>query len=163
MFIPAQKNETLIFNFDENFPFNKTNLLKFILYNSGNTLTISEFIEANFIHSDNRNSLSKRSKLRYDLIGIIQAKLKQYEIKAELLNNKILFAFENLNKTSNLHLNINKNEIINDHQIDKNQFTLNIYEHIYLKNIRDSLIELLNRYLHEINLLKHFEKKLIKN
>jgi hypothetical protein len=162
MLIPAQKNETILFNFDENLHFNKTNLLKFILYNSGNTLTISEFIEINYIQ-DKRNSLSKRSKLRYDLIRVIQAKLKQYEIKAELLNNKILFAFENLNKTSNLNLNINKKiEIIND-QTDKNQFTLNIYEHIYLKNIRDSLIQLLNRYLHEINLLKQFEQKLIKN
>jgi len=64
-----------------------------------------------------------------------------------------------MNKT-NLQL-IENNYDLN--QIDNNKLdhTVNIYEYIYLKNIQDSLIVQLNRYLHEINLLKQFEKMFI--
>lgn len=151
MFIPSKQEhnsiESFIFNYETTNLYNKINLIKFILFNSANPSTLVNFITSN--------------KLAYnsDLLQIVQSKLRVLQEKKQLLNNKILLSFENMNKT-NLQL-IENNYDLN--QIDNNKLdhTVNIYEYIYLKNIQDSLIVQLNRYLHEINLLKQFEKMFI--
>jgi hypothetical protein len=105
----------------------------------------------------------------FNFTQIITTKINKLQNKADLLNNKILFAFENINKTNNLQ-SVNRNNIELDYNSnyyfdfmsqtdEKNQFNMNIYENIYLKNIRDSLIAQLNIYLHEIKLLKYLINK----
>lgn len=151
MFIPSKQEhnsiESFIFNYETTNLYNKINLIKFILFNSANPSTLVNFITS--------NKLAHNS----DLLQIVQSKLRVLQEKKQLLNNKILLSFENMNKT-NLQL-IENNYDLN--QIDNNKLdhTVNIYEYIYLKNIQDSLIVQLNRYLHEINLLKQFEKMFI--
>ena len=151
MFIPSKQEhnsiESFIFNYETTNLYNKINLIKFILFNSANPSTLVNFITI--------NKLAHNS----DLLQIVQSKLRVLQEKKQLLNNKILLSFENMNKT-NLQL-IENNYDLN--QIDNNKLdhTVNIYEYIYLKNIQDSLIVQLNRYLHEINLLKQFEKMFI--
>ena len=114
------------------------------MFNSAHPSTLIEFIEHNYVIKKNLS----RSNL---LTSVLHKKIKKLEEKASLLNKKILFEFKHLNQTNdNLHFN----------QIENNNYqSVNIY---YLKNIRDSLSEQLNRYLHQINLLKQFENKIIK-
>lgn len=156
IFIPARTRETHVFGYMNEA--DALDLVEFILFNSANPLTSLEFIEHNY---------ANESYLKLDLIRALQSRIRKLEQKAHLVNKEILFAFEHLNKT-NLQLNNNNNEIdtinLNNFQIDNKNFhaRVNIYERIYLKNIHDSLDKQLNRYLHQINLLKQFENKILK-
>jgi len=151
--------DSFTFNYDQNHLFSKTNLLRFILFHSRHPLTLATFIQDN-MWPDNEH---------FNFTQIITTKINKLQNKADLLNNKILFAFENINKTNNLQ-SVNRNNIELDYNSnyyfdfmsqtdEKNQFNMNIYENIYLKNIRDSLIAQLNIYLHEIKLLKYLINK----
>ncbi len=151
--------DSFTFNYDQNHLFSKTNLLRFILFHCRHPLTLATFIQDN-MWPDNEH---------FNFTQIITTKINKLQNKADLLNNKILFAFENINKTNNLQ-SVNRNNIELDYNSnyyfdfmsqtdEKNQFNMNIYENIYLKNIRDSLIAQLNIYLHEIKLLKYLINK----
>ena len=149
------------FNYDQNYLFNETNLLQFILFHSRHPQTLAKFIQNNMFVANKH----------FNFTAILTAKLKNLQNKVDLLNNKILFIFENLNKTNYLQ-SVNENSIEIDYNRNNNNYyyyssiissnidekrnlSVNIYENIYFKNIRDSLIAQLNRYLHEINLLKN--------
>ena len=164
--------ESFTFNFDQNFLFNQTNLLRFILFHSRESSTLADFIQENMWPTPSSSSSSSGDEANhFNLTRVISAKLNKLEDKAQLLNNKILFAFEHLNKTNNLQSVDFNNNNINEIEYNHNEYYLmttsvaatsnhvNIYENIYLKNIHDSLVAQLNRYLHEINLLKNLLKK----
>lgn len=133
-------------------------MLKFILANSQNPNTIKDFLVSNFLNksSQNENSLSKNSKLRYDLINLLTNKLKKLETKITKVQNKIIYLYENLNKTNIDHLKAISDDNDNNNFESGYLFEKN-YDQVYFKKLHNLLNIQLNRYLNQIGLLNQFK------
>ena len=155
--LPSQPPIESIFYDYEN-ELDSKNLLKFILANSQNPNTIKDFLVSNFLNksSQNENSLSKNSKLRYDLINLLTNKLKKLETKITKVQNKIIYLYENLNKTNIDHLKAISDDNDNNNFESGYLFEKN-YDQVYFKKLHNLLNIQLNRYLNQIGLLNQFK------
>lgn len=94
MLIPAGRlrgqRDTVMYEYENDL--DVKNLVKFVLYNSKNPDTLSQFLRDNILnrkHSINEQDLSKNSKLRYDLINLVSSKLRRLENESKYFRDEI--------------------------------------------------------------------------
>jgi hypothetical protein len=81
--------------FDSNLKFDVKNLLKFVLYNSRNSQTLSQFLVENFInpslhgYGNGEETNKAMLDLRFYLIKIVKMKLHDLEVEVNRINRRI--------------------------------------------------------------------------
>ena len=142
LFIPANSRSNSI-SYDLSQELSLETILRFILFNSANPLTIQRFFEFNFIKPktafDAEPNLTLKSKLRFELLSFITGKLKNVENEVTRLNERISL----LNQT-NFNQNLFSND--NEHLFDEN----------LKSNLHQSLINRLGSYNEQIGIFKQF-------
>jgi hypothetical protein len=96
LFLPAAVNNSTkpdsIF-FDSNLKFDVKNLLKFVLHNSRNPRTLSQFLLENFITPSSLGLQTEANRvalnLRFYLIKLVRAKLDELEMEVNRISRRI--------------------------------------------------------------------------
>ena len=158
LLIPANSSlkESVLYEYQHEL--DMKHLQNFILVNSRNPNTVKDFITSNFLNSSkyhHQQQLSKQSKLRYDLIDLVEKKLFALEAKAhELVKKHSAYSMSGHLNESYLTGESVKFSILNNDED---------YEKHYFSHVKSLFNLKLNMYEQEIDLLKEFRNLFNKN